>query len=133
MIAGRFLPRDIQLRRSDDDTSIIHRVHLFIDLDLQKNELLAIQIVMLAGKRRRHSTPFCKVPEYYDSSLRTYFYVLDDARYTRYLRVVGFIPPVRKNNMTILVTSRISLRMLSRIALFCDRGVYLTVINGLYQ
>ena len=99
-------------------------VHLFVDLDLQKNEHLAMQIVMLAAKRRRTSIPFCQVNEYFDSSLRTYFYVLDDARYTGVLRVAGFIPPVRKNNMCILVTSRISLRMLSRIAVFCDRGVY---------
>ena len=103
MIAGRYLPRDIQIRRSDDDTSIIHRVHLFVDLDLQKNELLTMQIVILAGKRWRTSTPFCAVPEYYDNTLRTYFYVLDDPRYTGVLRVAGFIPPVRKNNMTILV------------------------------
>ena len=123
-IAGRYLPRDIQLRRTDDDSRTIHRIHLFIDLDFQKGELVAMQVVMLAGKRRRHSTPFSQVPEYFDANLRTYFYVIDDPRWTGCLRVAGLIPPVRKHNITILVSSRISLRMLSRAALFCDRGVY---------
>ena len=83
-----------------------------------------MQTMMLEAKRRRHASPLLNITEFYDANLNMFFYIFEDQKHVNCLKTAGLVPPVRKPNLTVMMASRISLKMLTRAVYFCDRAVY---------